>query len=244
MKSDLKNYNPKEIEYVLEEAVCEQFPVQLDFLSLSGKKLLGSKQLKSKRNILEFVGKHFTATFPDNELVTRKLDEFEIKNIREEYCTLQENVVPERKQHLEEALEEAKRMKKEAEEAYQSALMEIAKYAAEVKRGIRDMRLKSTDVFCIALAGYYLVYVWDEGKKMMVLAKAYTIPDRSEIWANEEKNRKTMLDVFGLEFPEVEQPKPEDEAGPGTDNYGEALPFGDEEPQEQEEPAEGEQTEE
>ena len=41
------------------------------------------------------------ATFPDNELVTRFLDEFEKKNIREEYCTLEENVVPARKLELE-----------------------------------------------------------------------------------------------------------------------------------------------
>ena len=226
MKSELENYVPKDIKYELDEVVKEQFPMELDFIGLQEQNLLGEKPLKNKKDILKFVGKHFTSTFPDNELVTRKLDEFEIHNIREEYCMLQENTLPERKLQLEQALEEAKRMKKEAEDAFMSVQMEIAKYAAEVKQGTKDMRLRSTDDFCIALAGYYLVYVWDENKQKMVLAKGYEVPDRSEIWANEEKNRKSMLEVFGLEFPEVEQPKEQD-AGEDTDNDGNELPFGD-----------------
>ena len=227
MKKDLKDYVPSEIEYVLEEAVKEQFPLELDFMGLKKANLLGEKPLKRKKEILTFVGKHFTSTFPDNELVTRKLDDFEIHNIREEYCMLQENEAPKRKEHLEETLERIKNMKKAAEEAYTSVLLEIAKYAAEVKLGTKDIRLKSTDVFCIALAGHYCIYVWDEGKKKFVLANAYPIPDRSEIWANEEKNRKAMLDVFGLEFPEVEDPN-DKENEEGKDNDGKDLPFGDE----------------
>ena len=228
MKKDLKNYVPEHIEYVLEEAVKEQFPLELDFLGLKKANLLGEKPLKTKSDALKFVAKHFTSTFPDNELVTRKLDEFEIHNIREEYCMLQENEVKKRKDHLQETLERIKLMKKEAEDAYNSVLLEIEKYAAEVKLGTKDIRLKSTEVFSIAIAGHYCIYVWDEGLKKFVLANAYPIPDRSEIWANEEKNRKAMLEVFGLEFPEVENPNEQKEAEDGKDNNGNDLPFGDE----------------
>lgn len=135
MKSDLINYTPQSIEYVLDENAKEIFPLELDFLSIKGEALQGEKPLQNKRDILKFVGKYFTSTFPDNELVTRKLDDFEKHNIREEYCVLQENDVPQRRLELEEALETAKKMKKDAEEAYSSVLMEVAKYAAEVKRG-------------------------------------------------------------------------------------------------------------
>lgn len=38
-------------------------------------------------------------------------------------------------------------MKKDAEEAYASVLMEVAKYAAEVKLGTVDIRLKAKDTF-------------------------------------------------------------------------------------------------
>lgn len=225
MKSDLKNYVPGNIEFVLEEVAKDIFPLELDFLSLKEGNLLGDKPLKTKADILKFVGKHFVATFPDNELVTRYLDDFEKKNIREEYCTLEENEVPARKLELEEALEKAKKMKKDAEEAYASVLMEVAKYAAEVRQGTVDMRLKSKNVFCIALAGYYLVYNWDTNSEKFQLAKAYEVPDRSEIWANEEKNRERMKTVFGLEFPEAEQPKEEAPAEEASDE--DELPFGE-----------------
>lgn len=224
MKSDLKNYVPESIEFVLEEVAKDIFPLELDFLSLKEENLLGDKPLKTKADILKFVGKHFTATFPDNELVTRYLDDFEKKNIREEYCTLEENEVPARKLELEEALEKAKKMKKDAEEAYASVLMEVAKYAAEVRQGTVDMRLKSKNVFCIALAGYYLVYNWDTNSEKFQLAKAYEVPDRSEIWANEEKNRESMKTIFGLEFPREEQPK---EEVPAEEASEDELPFGE-----------------
>ena len=204
MKADLKNYTPKNVEYVLEDSVKELFPLALDFLSIDESKMEDGKKLKNKSDIIKFIGKHFNATFPDNELVTRYLDDFEKTNIREEYCTITENDIPQRKAELEEAIEKAKKMKKDAEEAYASALLEVAKYAAEVKLGTTDIRLKSKDVFCIALAGYYLVYNWDKDKQLFVLAKGYEVPDRTELWANEEINREAMNNLFDLTFPEVE----------------------------------------
>lgn len=227
MKSDLKNYVPENIEFVLEDGAKDIFPLELDFLSLGKENLCGEKPLKTKADVLKFVGKHFTATFPDNELVTRYLDDYEKKNIREEYCTLEENDVPARKLELEEALEKAKKMKKDAEEAYASVLMEVAKYAAEVRQGTVDMRLKAKNVFCIALSGYYLVYNWDNNSEKFVLAKAYEIPDRTELWANEAKNRESMKEVFGLEFPEVESQKEEAAAEEMSSDDEDELPFGE-----------------
>lgn len=227
MKSDLKNYVPENIEYVLEDGVKDIFPMELDFLSLNEDKLCGDKPLKTKADVIKFVCKHFTATQPDNELVTRYLDDYEKRNIREEYCTLEENVVPTRKLELEEALEKAKKMKKDAEEAYASVLMEVAKYAAEVRLGTVDMRLKGRNTICFALAGYYLVYNWETNKEKFVLAKAYEIPDRSEIWANETKNRESMKAIFGLEFPEIEQPQEEIPTELPTEIGVDDLPFGE-----------------
>ena len=114
MKADLKNYTPTNVEYIIEEDAKELFPLSLDFSSLGENKLNGEKPITNKRDALKFIGKMFTATFPDNELVTRKLDDFEKNNIREEYCTLEENDVPKRKLELEIAIEKAKKMKKDA----------------------------------------------------------------------------------------------------------------------------------
>lgn len=218
MYADLKGYEPKDVEYVLSDYVKDLFPAELDFSQANG-----AKKFKNSAEIIKFVGDNFVATFPTGETVMRKLDDFEIRNIREEYCVMQENEVPKRKLNLEETLEEIKAMKKKAEQAYDSILAEVAKYAAEVKNGTREVALSSKETFCIALAGYYAIYTYDKNKKVFVLAKAFEVSDHSELWANEEKNREAMLSLFGLEFPEA--PKPEDKADDDKDNKGDDLPF-------------------
>ena len=225
MYADLKGYEPKDVEYVLSDYVKELFPAELDFSMAKG-----GKKFKNSAEIIKFVGDNLVATFPSGETVMRKLDDFEIQNIREEYCVMQENEVPKRKLNLEETLEEIKAMKKRAEQAYDSILAEVAKYAAEVKAGTREVSLSSKETFCIALAGYYIVYTYDKNKKVFVLAKAFEVHDHQELWANEEKNREAMKELFGLEFPEA--PKPENESKKDDkDNDGNDLPFGDEEPE-------------
>ncbi|MBQ7572117.1 MAG: hypothetical protein IJT19_07755, partial [Bacteroidaceae bacterium] len=178
----MKGYVPENIEYLLPDYVKEIFPAELDFTKIEGAKI------KNANDAIKFIGKEFEATFPTGETVMRKLDEFEIRNIREEYCVMQENEVPKRKLNLEETLEEIKAMKKRAEQAYDSILAGVAKYAAQVKEGTQEMRLKSTETFCIALAGYYLFFTWDKNQKAFVLAKAFKIPKGGvkELWATED----------------------------------------------------------
>ncbi len=71
----------------------------------------------------------------------------------------------------------------------------------------------------IKSAGHWLIYTYDRKKKVFVLAKALEVQDTSEIWANEEKNREAMFNLFGLEFPETSKPEQDD----NTDD----LPFGE-----------------
>ena len=217
MYNDLKGYQPENVEYLLPDYVKEIFPTELDFTQIEG------GNVKNVNDAIKLVGKEFVATFPTGETVMRKLDDFEIQNIREEYCVMQENEVPKRKMNLEETLEEIKVMKKNAEQAYDSILAEVAKYAAEVKAGTREVQLSSKETFCIALAGYYAIYTYDRQKKVFVLAKAFEVHDSSELWANEEKNREAMLKLFGLEFPET--PRFDEIQDDGKDNNGNDLPF-------------------
>lgn len=221
MYSDLNGYQPENVEYVLQDHVKELFPAELDFSTAKG-----AKKFKNCTEIIKFIGDNFVATFPSGETVMRKLDDFEIRNIREEYCVMQENEVPKRKLNLEKTLEEIKAMKKRAEQAYDSILAEVAKYAAEVKAGTREVALSSKETFCIALAGYYAIYTYDKNKKVFVLAKAFEVSDHQELWANEEKNREAMMELFGLEFPEATKPD-EKKADDGKDANGNDLPFGD-----------------
>ena len=217
MKSELLNYKPEAVEYVLDDVVAETFPRELDFLSLDGDALMGEKKLQTKRDVLNFVGKHFTATFPTDEFAVRRLTDFEIKATREEYCALTEDLLPVRKAELEEAIEKAKKLKRDAEEAVAAVVQDIAAYAAQVKQGTKELLLKSKDTFCISLAGYYLVYTWDEQKQTFVLANGYEVQDNTEIWAADERNREAMLLCFGAEFPEGNRPMEQEQ---------EEIPFG------------------
>lgn len=116
-------------------------------------------------------------------------------------------------------------MKKSAEEAYNSILLEIADLAARVKEGTTDFKLSSTETVRIALNGYFLFYSWVDGE--MQLVKAQKIPDwdKNSLWSQEDVNREAMKEVFGVEFPEVEKPTMnEDETQTDDDD----LPFGEE----------------
>jgi len=197
MKQDLETYAPAQPEYVLTDVVREEFPLELDFKAVEG--------AQTKRDAMRYIGAKFTAVFPENEYVERRMDDFEKRAIREEYCVLVENTLPQRKRELEEALEEAKRMKKEAEERYAAALQEVYAYAAEVKQGIIETKLKGSETFKIALAGYYLTYTWNEATQTFMLAKGEEIPDCTDVWSSDENNRKMMMELWGCDFPYPEK---------------------------------------
>lgn len=217
MIADLKNYSPAKIDFVLDDKVREEFK---DVLVLC-------KGAKSSKEPLKVFREKFNCLFPEGELATRQYDSHEIAMIREEYCLKEENDVPKRKQELQETLEAIKAMKKNAEEAYNSILLEIADLAARVKQGTTDYKLSSTETVRVALNGYFLFYSWVDGE--MKLVKAEKIPewDKQGIWSQEDVNREAMKEVFGVVFPEVEKPINLDEDGEDDD-----LPFGDDDDEE------------
>ena len=217
MIADLKNYSPANIDFVLDDKVREEFK---DVLVLC-------KGAKSSKEPLKVFREKFNCLFPEGELATRQYDNHEIAMIREEYCLKEENDVPKRKQELQETLEAIKTMKKNAEEAYNSILLEIADLAARVKQGTTDYKLSSTETVRVALNGYFLFYSWVDGE--MKLVKAEKIPewDKQGIWSQEDVNREAMKEVFGVVFPEVEKPINLDE-----DSEDDDLPFGDDDDEE------------
>ena len=217
MIADLKNYSPANIDFVLDDKVREEFK---DVLVLC-------KGAKSSKEPLKVFREKFNCLFPEGELATRQYDSHEIAMIREEYCLKEENDVPKRKQELQETLEAIKAMKKNAEEAYNSILLEIADLAARVKQGTTDYKLSSTETVRVALNGYFLFYSWVDGE--MKLVKADKIPewDKQGIWSQEDVNREAMKEVFGVVFPEVEKPINLDE-----DSEDDDLPFGNDDDEE------------
>ena len=195
MLANIVNYRPEEIEFVLTDAAKEKFPQTL------------FDDAKSFKEIEEKVNEHFMALFPENEVTLRKLDDFEVLNIREEYCKIQEDSLPEAIIEQQKAYEEAKQLKKEADDNLLTVQKRISELAARVKQGTDEIRLSSTETITFALNGYNLTYTWCDGK--FQLAKAEAIPEwgRNELWAQEHKNRQAMKELFGLDFPEVKKPK-------------------------------------
>lgn len=214
MLADLKEYRPAKIDFVLDDKVKEMF----------NEVMVLCKGAKSSKEALKVFKEKFNCLFPEGELATRQYDAHEIAMIREEYCLKEENDVPKRKQELQETLEAIKAMKKNAEEAYNSILLEIADLAARVKEGTTDFKLSSTETVRIALNGYFLFYSWVDGE--MKLVKAQKIPDwdRGGLWSQEDVNREAMKELFGIEFPEVEKPTMGEEEPQADDDD---LPFGD-----------------
>ena len=108
------------------------------------------------------------------------------------------------------AKEEAKRIKPDAEERLNSLSKQIKDYAAKVQEGTEEKQLPATKTFRIALNGYFLYYSILNGE--VVLAKADKIPsyDKSSLWAQEDKNRVAMMELFGLDFPAPEKPSDEE----------------------------------
>lgn len=195
----IKDYEPQELKFVLPEAVREQFPLELHF-----------ENAESEKDILKAVNEHFNALFPENEMALRYMDDVEKSDLRGKYCKLVEQELPEAENALLNAKEEAKRIKTDAEERLNSLSKQIKDYAAKVQEGTDEKKLPATKTFRIALNGYFLYYSILNGK--VVLAKSEKIPsyDKSSLWAQEDKNRVAMMELFGLDFPAPEKPSDEE----------------------------------
>lgn len=194
MLSNIKDYRPSEISFVVSEKVKELFPKVL------------FEGADNPDEVIRIVNEKFNALFPENEVAIRKMDEYEIGEVREEYFLKQENEVPKRQMELAEALGTAKRMKKEAEDRMANILAEICDLAAMVKEGTKEFVLSPTNTARLALNGYYCFYSWVDGKFQLVKADKIPEWDKRSLWLQEDRNRQAMLELFGIELPEVEKP--------------------------------------
>lgn len=199
MLANLRDYTPETINFVLTQAAKEKFPPTL----FDG--------ATNPEEIVAILNEEFNAVFPENESAVRTMDDYEIAETREEYCLKQENEVPKRMMELADAIESAKRMKKEAEDRYESILNEIRDLAAMVKDGTKEFKLSPTNTARLALNGHYVYYSWVNEKFQLVKVEKIPEWDKRSLWAQEDKNRTAMMNLFGYEFPEVEKPNDNEE---------------------------------
>ncbi len=220
MLEALKDYRPGEINFALDDEVKEKFA---DVLTIFD----GADDVEE---VISKVNEYFNAEFPSKEVARRYIDTYEIQNIREEYCEIVEEELPEAERELLEAIDRAKHIKKEAEDSLLSVRNRIKELAARITDGKEDFKLSSKNTFRIALNHYYLTFSWVDGQ--VKLAKAEKIPawDKDKIWAQEDRNRKGMEELFGYKFPEVEKPKHNEKAEEIQDGDEEEFEGGDGDP--------------
>lgn len=183
------DYEPEELQFVLPEVVKDTFPLELTF-----------GNAENEKEIIKAVNEHFNVMFPENELAMRYMDNFEKDEIRKKYCELVEKELPSAEAELLSAKEEAKRLKADAEEALNSVSRQIKDYAAKVTEGTKEKKLPPTKTFRIALNGYYLFYSVINGRVLLVKAEKISSYDKSSLWAQEDRNRTAMMELFGLDF--------------------------------------------
>lgn len=210
MLQKLENYRPKEIEFALSDELKENFPLTL-FDGATG-----------VDEIFKLIDENFVAIYPESAKAVRKMDAYEKAETRAEYCSFTENELPKRIEELEEAVQAAKTMKKNAEDRLEDIRRRIAELAAEVKRGTKEVELPKHHTIRIALNGYYLFYAWVDGKFQLCDGNKIPKWDRGELWSQEGKNVEAMANLFGYNFPTppkpVEVEHPADEDGEDDDN--------------------------
>jgi hypothetical protein len=201
MLQDIKDYCPDVIDFVLSDEVKEKFAEVTTLF----------RGAENVDEVIEKVNEYFNAEFPTNEVARRYIDDFEVQNIREEYAHIVEDELPQVEREQLDAIDQAKRIKKEADDNLLSVRSRIKELASRVKDGKEDYKLSSKNTFRIALNGHYLTYSWVDGEIKLVKAERVPDWDKNKIWAQEDKNRKGMEELFGVKFPEVVKPK-QDEA--------------------------------
>lgn len=210
----LKNYEPDFIEIKLDDATREKYADMLVIF----------KGAKNVDEVITQLRDNFSAEFPEKEVVRRALDEFEITNIREEYCTIQENELPDAIREQLDAYEKAKRIKKDADDNLLKVRKNIADLAARVKDGAEDYHLSNKNTVKLACAGRFFYFSWIN--EQMQLVKVEKIPswDAKSLWSLEERNRLAFKEVLGIDLPETSKPldaedddEDEDEAPTGGD---------------------------
>ena len=192
----LKNYEPDFIEIKLGDVIKEKYADMLVIF----------KGANSVEEVIQQLRDNFSAEFPEKEVVRRALDDFEISNIREEYCTIQENELPDAIREQLDAYERAKRIKKEADDNLLKVRKNISDLAARVKEGEEDYHLSNKNTVKLACAGSFFYYSWIN--EQMELVKVEKIPswDAKSLWSLEERNRIAFKEVLGIDLPEATKP--------------------------------------
>ena len=136
-------------------------------------------------DVLKFLNESRLTTINQALTVSRHMDAFEKKDLREQYIDILENVLPRLEKEytiLLSELNEAKRREKDSAEMVSAAISEVKILSKEVKRGLKDIRLDDMFTFRLPYKDRYYFYTWIN--KELKLCKITDIPEheKTEIW--------------------------------------------------------------
>lgn len=161
-------------------------------------------EFKKHEDAVKFLADAKLTTINQSLTVSRHMDAVEKKEIREQYMDVLENVLPRlEKDHSikTQALNEAKRAEKDANEMVNASISETKILAKDVKRGLKSINLDDVYTFRIPYKSRYYFYTWIDGELKLVKISDIPEHEKTEIWnamaANEEFIEKTFPDEDG-----------------------------------------------
>jgi len=125
--------------------------------------------------------------------VSRHMDNKEKNDLRREYSDILENILPVHAKDLSRAenqLAEAKKMQKAAEELYNGTVTSAKQLAAEVKRGLVDVRLDELFTYRVTYKGRYYYYTYMDRQLKLCLIRDIPEFEKSELWNSMAQNEE------------------------------------------------------
>lgn len=182
----LTDYTPKRIEIIIPKQY-EKVPQTI---------FDGAKTLEEVQKVLH---KEFVTT---NETlkVLRKLDNYEVKTIRENYSLLLEQKLPIVKEELERIVEETKRALTDAKDKVVACEANINDLVKQVRDGNKEITLEQNQCYRIPVSGHYLYFAWINDTFALVRVERIPEWDAGKIFSQGEQNMEAFNRIFGIDI--------------------------------------------
>lgn len=179
-------YIPSHIEVVIPK-VYEKVPHVL---------FQGAKSLEEVQKTLH---KKFITT-NEKIKVHRKLDNFEVKFLRENYSQLLENKLPVVQEQLAVIEEDTKRVVKEAKYRLAACETQIQDLASQVRDGKKEITIEQNQCYRIPACGHYLFFAWLNDEFSLVRVEKIPEWDANKIFSQGEQNVEAFKTIFGIDI--------------------------------------------
>ncbi|WP_299153107.1 hypothetical protein [uncultured Christiangramia sp.] len=171
-------------------------PAFIEFTTESNEvpKFLGEKKFESSDEAHKFINEHFVASSTKFQ-AERKMDQYEIDKIREEYQEELEEILPQYKGELKEAeriLAEAKASKNAAQEAVNACLNKIQTLSIEAQEGVTEMNLDQAFTYEFVYNGKRFYYTIMDKKIQLCGVRDIPMYEADDLISSSERNAKSF----------------------------------------------------